>query len=720
MKKMIFTILILYFMPVIYAQNWEWKTFTSMQAIRSVAVTDTVMWAATEGGMVSYNLTTRSTRKWTNTEGLAANDASAIAAESDSAVWIGFNNGAIQRYDIKTQTFFTINEYLNREIRCLKVSGDSLLIGLDIGLSIYIISKREVKETYKRLGIAFQVELAVQDIAILDNHIWIAAEQGIAIGQLGTVNLLDPANWQNITETDGLLNKNVVALHVWNNTIFAGTESGLMQFINDNWVTHLSDRILDIDDDGSFLFALTSVSIVQYNNNSWGFYANRNQAGLINFSGDLKIIGSDEGFSFLNAQQQWEPVYINCMQSNRVTTMTVDKNGKLYTGSGSSKSGGEGFSTYANGLWTNYDRNDIDLINNNDIVSSTVDSDNNVWLGTWGDGILVVRSDSTYLHYDESDGSLSSSDPADPHYPAVTAMAADQQNAMWITIWDSQSNEQLVVISNEQVTHFGPSDQLFANDLISITVDIFNRKWIGSESNGIYVLDDNYTPHDKSDDLIAVVNSTDGLESEFIQSMTADTDGGVYIGTPEGLQYYLNDLSDIQYGLFSNNIKALAIDGVGNIWAGTQGGISYFYDGTWYNFSTDNSPLLDNEILSLAIDQKSGLVYAGTRKGISRISTSFIKPEENPVPLSIFPNPFIPELHETVQIDGLISDVSLLIVTPSGYLIKKITTIETINGRRVVWDGTDSAGQPVPGGIYLAVMNNVDGEQQMGKIALIR
>ncbi len=707
-------------MPLVYAQKWQWKTFTSMQAIRFVAVTNTVMWAATEGGMLSYDLTSQSTRKWTNTEGLASNDASVIAAESDSAVWIGYNNGAIQRLDIKTQSFFTVNEYLNREIRCLKVSGDSLLIGLDIGLSLYIISKREVKETYKRLGIAFQVELPVQDIAILDNHIWVATEEGIAIGQLGTENLLDPANWQNITETEGLLNKTITALHVWNNTIFAGTESGLMQFLNDNWVNHLPEGILDIDDDGSHLFALTSASITQYKDNSWNFYTNRNQAGLICFSGQLKIIGSDNGLLFLNAQKQWEPVYINSMQSNRVTTMTVDKNGKLYTGSGSSKSGGEGFSTYAHGLWTNYDRNDIDFINNNDIVSSAVDSENNVWLGTWGDGILVVRSDSTYLHYDESDGTLSSSDPIDPHYPAVTALAADLQGVMWVTVWDSQSNEQLVAVSNDKVTHFGASDHLFANDLICITVDIFNRKWIGSESNGIYVLDDNYTPHDKGDDVIAVVNSADGLESENIQSMAADADGGVYIGTPEGLQYYLNDLSDIQYGLFSNNIKALAIDGVGNVWAGTQGGISYFYDGAWYNFSVDNSPLIDNEILSLAIDKESGHVYAGTRKGISRISTSFIQPEEKPVSLTIYPNPFIPGQHETVQIDGLISDVSLIIVTPSGYLIKKITTIETINGRRAFWDGTDTSGQPVPGGIYLAVMSNADGEQQMGKIALIR
>lgn len=703
-----------------HAQNWQWKTFTSMNSIRAITSTDSLLWAATEGGMVSYNLNQNSVEKWTNTEGLAENNATAITKEQNTAVWIGFNNGAIQRYDLSTQSFLTINEYEGRQVNKIQIYGDSLLVGLDIGMSIYSISKQEVKETYKRLGSGFQVELPVNDFVIFEKKIWVATEEGIAIGELGNKNLLDPANWQNLTKNNGLPSNNISSLQLYENTLFAGTNIGIAEYSDGHWILHLEEEIIDLDNDKNHLYALTSTFIYQYDTNAWKTHSNSNNGTTFCFNSTTPILGSEENLYLFNSQEQWHEIDLNCMSSNRVSTMTVDQNGVLYVGSGSSKSGGKGYSVYANGKWVNYDRDDIELIDNNDFLESTVDQHNNVWLGTWGDGVLVIKNDSTMIHYDETDGILSTSDPNDSHYPAVTSITEDLNGVMWITIWDSQSNQQLVAIDSNQVTHFGAYDQLYANDLISITVDIWNRKWIGSESNGIYVLDDNYTPHDKSDDTLARLTDSDGLESENIATLIADVDGGVYMGTPLGLQYFLNDLSDIQWGLFSNNIKALAIDGVGNIWAGTQGGISYYYDGAWFNYSIDNSLLIENEVLSLAVDKQNGYVYIGTTQGISRITTHFIEPEENIIELTIYPNPFIPAQHEIVQVDGLIANVSLTIFTPSGHLIKKISAIDEINGRRLTWDGTDETGNPAPGGVYLAVMSNEDGKKQLGKIALIR
>lgn len=716
------------------AQNWRWETFTSMHSIRSVTIADSTIWAATEGGIISFDLNTQAIEKWTNTEGLSDNDATALANENNLAIWIGFNNGAIQKYDLQKNSFLSINEYLGQPIQCLHIHGDSLFVGLDIGLSLYLISKNEVKETYKRLGVDLQVELPVNDILTVEDTLWVATDEGIAKGALGTKNLLDPTNWQNITDAAILPSKEVKHLHFYNNSIFVGTSNGLVEFDKQNRIEHLSYKILDIDDDSKQLFTFversedtnndgydeTFYEIYQYDT-AWNLFCNCFNANIIYFENDIKVLGSDNGLYLLDSQHNWQSVPLNCMSSNRISTMTVDHNGVLYVGSGSSKSGGTGYSVYSNGNWVNYDRSDIDLINNNDFLESTVDQHNNVWLGTWGDGLLVIKNDSTMIHYDETNGVLSSSDAGDPNYPAVTGIVEDLNGVIWVTIWDSQLNQQLVAITDSLVTHFGPSDQLYANDLISITVDTWNRKWIGSASNGIYVLDDNYTPHDKSDDQMASVTDSDGLDSENIAALAADQEGGVYIGTPNGLQYFLSSLSDIQYGLFSNNIKALALDGVGNIWAGTQGGISYYHDGLWNNFSVDNSLLVDNDILSLAVDKQNGYIYAGTTKGISRITTSFIEPEASLTELTIFPNPFIPDQHEAVQIDGLISRVCLTIFTSSGYLVKKISMLDDVNGRRVSWDGTDTMEQPVPAGIYIAVMSNEDGsKKQLGKIALIR
>jgi ligand-binding sensor domain-containing protein len=71
-------------------------------------------------------------------------------------------------------------------------------------------------------------------------------------------------------------------------------------------------------------------------------------------------------------------------------------------------------------------------------------------------------------------------------------------------------------------------------------------------------------------------------------------------------------------GLPDNHVYAVLVDGA-RIWAGTDNGLGLFEDGKWKTFSTKDG-LAHRAVLSLALDKRTGDVWAGTMGGLSRIS----------------------------------------------------------------------------------------------------
>ncbi len=71
-------------------------------------------------------------------------------------------------------------------------------------------------------------------------------------------------------------------------------------------------------------------------------------------------------------------------------------------------------------------------------------------------------------------------------------------------------------------------------------------------------------------------------------------------------------------GLPDNHVYAVLVDG-DRIWAGTDNGLGLYQDGKWRTYSTKDG-LAHRAVLSLALDKRTGDVWAGTMGGLSRIS----------------------------------------------------------------------------------------------------
>ena len=76
-------------------------------------------------------------------------------------------------------------------------------------------------------------------------------------------------------------------------------------------------------------------------------------------------------------------------------------------------------------------------------------------------------------------------------------------------------------------------------------------------------------------------------------------------------------------GLPNNHVFAVLVDG-DRIWAGTENGLAVYEDHKWKVYNTADG-LAHRAVLSLALDKRTGDVWAGTMGGLSRISAGRIE-----------------------------------------------------------------------------------------------
>ena len=75
-------------------------------------------------------------------------------------------------------------------------------------------------------------------------------------------------------------------------------------------------------------------------------------------------------------------------------------------------------------------------------------------------------------------------------------------------------------------------------------------------------------------------------------------------------------------GLPDNHVFSVLVDG-DRVWAGTENGLGVYEGGTWKTYTTADG-LAHRAVLSLALDKRTGDVWAGTMGGLSRISAGRI------------------------------------------------------------------------------------------------
>jgi hypothetical protein len=267
------------------------------------------------------------------------------------------------------------------------------------------------------------------------------------------------------------------------------------------------------------------------------------------------------------------------------------------------------------------------------------------------------------------------------------------------------------------------------------------------EKRGIFCIDmkgTERTTDDKTRLLQDFVNqdNTPYLPDQFF-CLCEDLDGMVWVGTSAGLfviedvtkvfdkDFYFtqikinrNDGSGLADYLFNDvAISCIAIDAANRKWIGTQANGAYLIsaDGQemLHHFTTEDSPLLSNNVQSIAVHPGTGEVAFGTDKGICTFISDATTPEEEleKSNVVVFPNPVTPDYNGPIAIRGLVEDSEVKIISTGGQLVWNGTS----SGGTCTWNGVANNGKPVASGIYHVVANTPEGGKAiMTRIVIVR
>jgi hypothetical protein len=222
--------------------------------------------------------------------------------------------------------------------------------------------------------------------------------------------------------------------------------------------------------------------------------------------------------------------------------------------------------------------------------------------------------------------------------------------------------------------------------------------------------------------------SATNLPDNIVTSLAMDNNGALWIGTAKGVGVITTPTTvsrtTIPFvrrvsSLSAVQVNDIVVDALNYKWIATSAGVYVLNeDGTDVvaTISTSNSPLLSDNVRSIAVDDRTGRAWFGQLEGLSSVQTQSLAPRPT-FALSCYPQPYRPSGGEPLVIDGLAPDADIRILTPSGTMVNALQS----RGRQALWDGLDTEGRTVPPGVYVVHVRSASSkEASVGKIIVTR
>lgn len=737
------------------AQVGVWKNYTSMQDVRAVARNGNTLWAATTGGMFAWTEGSSSFSRFTNAEGLKSIDLTAIEVDRNGDIWSGSSTGMLHVYSPQKKTWryvpdiSTANQ-TDKRIDNLIAFGDTILVSTNFGLSVLRVSRLQFGDTYTKFG-AFtgSVRVAVTSAVIFDGKIWAAVSTStasrVASADLSNPNLLPPEAWT--LQMVGSSATRVRALALFNNRLYAATNTGLYSYDGNSW--NALDSLA-----GKNLLALHAVGgVLATVDNAFNTYTLSGQntfsrygdplpysPNAVILSSDNKpIVATTEG-GLLTYNTSWTSHFPNGPTSNQFVSVAVDHNGTVWGASGNQTA--KGFYRFNGTNWKSFNVSNSPALPTNDCYRVSVGCNGERWISTWGRGVILMPPGVDTVRAENVFGTNVGMKgvPWDTSYVVTGSTACDAQGNTWIPLLLPYDDRTMAVRRpNGTWTTFpvfvgGIKATYLTDNSVdrSLAVDPFGNMWatipiVGPL--GVVNLNNKGNAPDSIADFHLTTNS--GLPSNVIRTIVVDRDGDVWIGTDRGIAIVLDPSNPTRSGAIAGykplngiTINAIAVDPLNQKWVATnEGAVLLSRDGTQAlaQFTVENTDgkIISNEIKSIAVDSRTGTVYFGTTNGLASYTTSAAEPKASFDELVISPNPFrIPNV-VPLTIDGLVENSKIKVLTIDGRLVREMTTP---GGRVGFWDGKDDTGKDVASGIYIIVAYSDTNKDKVGtgKVAVIR
>jgi len=258
-----------------------------------------------------------------------------------------------------------------------------------------------------------------------------------------------------------------------------------------------------------------------------------------------------------------------------------------------------------------------------DIVSLHEDTCGYIWIGTMGEGLFRLNSKTGFKQKITGYNSLDKSSVLSIDGIGNEIWLGTLEGAIKCTITGNCNKDNI----QYRFTGFEKQKEIGNYFIYKVFVDSRKRTWFGTDGNGLIVSEQNkFTRYDTSN----------GLKSNVVYSITEDKDGNIWISTDYGI-YKFDGSTFINYNL-RNGLReivstSLLADDNGNIVSVHKRGLDILNITSgivqYVNLSS-SAEEINPDINSITSDSK-GNVWIGTEKGILRFNSHFKNFKSRPV-----------------------------------------------------------------------------------------
>ena len=516
------------------------RDFTSRPRPLNHAQIGETLWIATDGGIVQWDIPTRTYVRTTTADGLVHNKVYAVLPDATGNVWVG-TQGGVNCFDGAHWSSFSQAQGLPHPIvRALALAPDGhLWAATALGVA------RFDGVFWKPIG---EVPISNLYAITIDRagHVWVGGEGGAALltgteweslpalsgiwvttiaadtrgrtwfGTWGAgIAILEPATpneltW--VTRDDGMADNFVqTLLQSDNDLLWARTRNGISSFDNSGWTTYVPDITIESQ----------SRYRVDINRAVHRWFGTR---PLTELPPTIALIMTAEERPWFgitrqtrNATGLWQ--HYQTVDGAPISGLVHDAEGRLWVATGSS------LSTFDGNGWAML--TPFEGLPDRTIMALTADSKGTVWAGTDGSGALRENVDQ-WTHLEVQHGLISS---------YIYAVAAAPDDSIW----------------------FGSGGGLTGASRLKTTANT----WM-------------------------TVNRADVLGGRTIHTIAVDPQGPIWFGTEQGVVRFANNIWDAPI-LTGAPVNAATVDSEGRLWIGTSIGLSYLDGERWVNVKMPNN-----------------------------------------------------------------------------------------------------------------------------------
>lgn len=742
----------------------EWRTHTPKKEVRSLAASGSEVWAATAGGLFSFHPGTGAYRSYTTSEGLRTIDLTAVAADPSGTIWIGAAGGLLHRFRPSLGEWTVISDIerldaARKRINALRIWGDSLIVLSDAGLSVYSIGRGEFADSYLRFGGgAAQISGDATGAERHAGRLWVSTRFGVASTPASNPNPSEPSTWQVHGVADGLPTARVTALLAAGDSLYAATSGGIAVWTGASWRTVTGAGGID-----AIGLALPGGSCER------ALFLTPSAIGAIDGAGAARLLGGPAGLAaaaiadggYVGTADAGALLFEACPAgadtpgvrwtalppgpaSGRFVSVAVDEGGWVWAATG--KTAGEGFMSFDGSAWRSFTSASHPALRWNDYFAVSAGPGNVKYVGGWGPGLAVIGPDNELETVLSTASGLPPTVGTDP-FVVVGGVGFDRNGTAWIAPRTPPGDTTLVTRAPDGTLDYvtgcmfepaGAGGACVTRSqtrvLTDVVIDDFGTKWFANYNRfetegplGLYYYNETRALPGTREGW-GKMTDLDGLPSNQVWSLAADRFGDLWVGTNLGIAIIYSPLnpkaSVAPYRPLPDQIvQDIAVDPLNRKWVATKRGVFLLsQDGTTvierYTVESTGGRLLDDDVASIAIDPRTGVVWFGTEKGLSGLSTPAAAPNRSFGSLTVYPNPFAVPAATPLTVDGLVAGSSLKVFTVDGVLVRAVATP---GGRLGFWDGLDGEGAAVSTGIYIVVAYSEAGtEVGSAKVAVIR